>query len=190
MTKLKLLLATTLALLLVPFNIAQAQATRYLPDVGDVVATASVESVILNWQAVAGADSYTVYYGADSVATDGGIYENSIAVENTTQYEVAQLVADTTYYFAVAAEDSTGTMLGSPNYSAEVSATPTIETAVGNTTTPIVDPVAPTKEPLLEAAPAEPDLIKSGPESVWLATMLIALAGAYIWRRRVATSQL
>ncbi len=198
MTKLKLLLVTTLVLLLLPLSSTQAQSVRYLPDVSDLVVTAGSEAVTLTWKKVAGADSYTIYYGPDSVATDGGIYAESIVTDNITQYEVTGLKAEQTYYFAVAAEDSTGTMLGSPNYSKEVTVVPLVVDVSGlvadptSTSDPVVDSTTSnlTDSTPREAAPAKPNLAESGPVETLAMTTLVALLGAYLWRRRSVASQL
>jgi len=96
-------------------------ADEFLPDVANVSATSVPEGIKISWDAVENADRYTIYYGSNSVVEDGGSYEENITVSDMTEHTVENLLADTIYYFAVAADDSTGIYLGSYNYSNEVS---------------------------------------------------------------------
>lgn len=115
-------------------NVARATtSTEYLPDVQNLEAIPIEGGVTLSWQVVEGADSYTIYYGQESVSEDEGFYENQLLVENITTYTITDLKAGEGYYFAVAAEDSSGMKFGSQNYSAEVSAVTLVisEVAIG-----------------------------------------------------------
>jgi hypothetical protein len=180
-----------------------------LPDVTGVTATPIENGVTLTWQPVEGADSYSVYYDTKSVQTDGGMYANVVVVDNVTRYEATSLTAGTTYYFAVAAEDSTGTLLGSANYSnPEASAMPlaaaaaevpavdapdTTDTTAATDTTPAESASVVDAAPADTAATADPThsaaLTESGPaESVALA-LALAASGYFYLRRRAAMQQ-
>jgi chitodextrinase len=69
-------------------------------------ATSGDSSVALSWTAVTGATSYLVQYG-----TVSGVYQ-SLSVGNVTNFTVTGLINGTTYYFVVAAVNTSGT---SPN---------------------------------------------------------------------------
>jgi YHS domain-containing protein len=66
-------------------------------------ATAGNGQVVLNWNSVAGATSYTVKYG-----TSAGTYPTNVAVGNVTTRTVTGLTNGTTYYFVVVANNSAG----------------------------------------------------------------------------------
>lgn len=141
---------STIALaLLAPLAFAVDQ---YLPDVSNLQAEALPESVKLSWDAVQGADSYTIYYGTQSISQDGASYEQDILVGDVTTYTVENLDAGVEYFFAAAADDSTGVYLGSYNYSEEVSAIPEIAPVADD---PIVDPV-------ISTDPVSPTTTESG----------------------------
>ena len=82
--------------------------------------TAGVNKVTLDWDAVSGASSYTVYWG-----TSTGISSSSTAITSisTDNYTHSSLTNDTTYYYKVAAVDSSGTGTLSSETSAAPSAT-------------------------------------------------------------------
>jgi len=94
---------------------------QHISDVENLSAEALLDanSVRLTWDAVADADRYTIYYGTQSISDNSAGYENDILVENVTTYTVEDLDPGTKYYFAVAADDSTGTYFGSYSYSKE-----------------------------------------------------------------------
>ena len=79
--------------------------------------TAGDSKVTLAWVAVSGASSYTVYWG-----TSTGISSSSTAITSisTDNYTHSSLTNDTTYYYKVAAVDSSG----SGTLSSEANATP------------------------------------------------------------------
>jgi len=79
--------------------------------------TAGDSKVTLDWDAVSGASSYTVYWG-----TSTGISSSSTAITSisTDNYTHSSLTNDTTYYYKVVAVDSSGT----GTLSSETSATP------------------------------------------------------------------
>lgn len=162
----------------------------YLADITDLQAVAGEENVHLSWSQVADADSYTVYYGTSSISADGGSYANETVVGDVSEYAIVGLTTDTTYYFAIAAEDSTGNHYGSANYSNEASATPvaiganmTEETVPVSEEIPAMEDsvtVTETTEELHSAAPTI--LPKSGPET--LLVLLVSAFGVYFYRRR------
>ena len=79
--------------------------------------TAGDSKVTLDWVAVSGASSYTVYWG-----TSTGISSSSTAITSisTDNYTHSSLTNDTTYYYKVVAVDSSGT----GTLSSEANATP------------------------------------------------------------------
>jgi hypothetical protein len=171
--------------MLAPLTLAEDQ---YLPDVENLAVEALVDSIKLTWDPVEGADSYTIYYGIQSISEDGASYENDVLLGNVTEHTVENLTAGTPYYFSAAADDSTGTYLGSYNYSEEVSGTPTETPAPTADPLPTPDPVDPPSalEVLLQdehPAPTTPpaSLPQSGPATAALA--LVSGAGAYFWRK-------
>jgi len=112
---------------------AFAQVTTSLDDVTGLAAENTEAGVLLTWDAVENADSYTIYYGKTSVVEADDFYDDQVYSEfATAEYVLTGLDAETTYYFSVAAEDSTGVYAGSPNYSEEASVTtvaaPAVET--------------------------------------------------------------
>jgi len=106
-----------------PRALAKEAEGEYLPDVENLAAEVVSNSIILNWDTVAGADSYTVYYDTLGVEENSGNYENQILVENATEYTPTDIAPEVLYYFSIAAEDSTGQFLGSYNFSNEVMVT-------------------------------------------------------------------
>ena len=76
------------------------------------------QSVTLSWSASAGASSYIVRRGE----AEGGPYEDIVASLGVTTYHDSDLVNGTTYYYVVAAVNSSGTSPDSP----EASATPEV----------------------------------------------------------------
>jgi hypothetical protein len=128
MTKTKTIFTTTLALLffaVAPFSVlAEIEINEleknYLPDIENLTGTAIAEGVALDWDAIEGADSYTIYYGTESITEDNADYENQIYTEDVINYEITGLTPDVEYFFAVGAEDSTGGNFGSYNYSNEI----------------------------------------------------------------------
>jgi hypothetical protein len=87
-----------------------------LPAPTGLAATPGVGQAALNWNAVPGATSYSVWYGTN----EGGPYSTSknSTVTNTT---ITSLVNDTAYYFVVTATDTNGPSA----ISGQVSAVPT-----------------------------------------------------------------
>jgi len=83
----------------------------------DVSATLGYFQVALNWTAVSGASSYTVFWGSST-----GISSSSTAITGITDDNYTHSGRDngTTYYYKVAAVDSSGT----GSLSSEVNATP------------------------------------------------------------------
>ncbi|MFH0834471.1 MAG: fibronectin type III domain-containing protein [Patescibacteria group bacterium] len=141
-------------------------AGEYLPDVENVAAALADNGAKITWDAVTGADQYTLYYGTTSIATDGASYENSTLLGNVTEYTLTDLTPETTYYFAVAADDSTGKYLGSFNYSQEVSITTGVATTSASQPTapdPVVDPAAASITP--EPVATEPTPSETNPTS-------------------------
>ncbi len=78
-------------------------------------ATPSNGQVALTWNAVAGANSYTLSYG-----TSSGVYSNTVPAINTNSFTLTGLTNGTPYFFAVSASNSAGPS----NNSVEASATP------------------------------------------------------------------
>lgn len=168
--------STLAAFALTAFAILPAFAAgEYLPDVENVTATVVSGGIQITWDAVAGADQYTLYYGTTSINTDGATYEENVLLDDVTQYLLTGLTPETKYYLAVAADDSTGSKFGSYNYSEEISvttpatsgATTTTTSSTTTTTTnpssvtpdPVVDPLAdttstpPAAQPTIDPAP-------------------------------------
>ena len=82
-----------------------------------VSATLGYYKVALDWSAVSGASSYTVYWGNST-----GVSSSSTAITGITDDNYTHSGRDngTTYYYKVAAVDSSGT----GSFSSEVNATP------------------------------------------------------------------
>ncbi len=141
-------------------------AGEYLPDVENVTATVASGGIQITWNAVAGADQYTLYYGTTSINTDGATYEKSVLLDNVTRYLLTGLTPATKYYIAVAADDSTGSKFGSYNYSEEISITTPAASGATTTTTTTTDPTtttgsgssnpAPVVDPLAETTSTPP----------------------------------
>ena len=91
--------------------------TSTLSAPSDATATLGWHQVAVDWTAVSGASSYTVYWG-----TSAGISSTSTAITSITDDNYTHTGIDngTTYYYKVAAVDSSGT----GSLSSEVSATP------------------------------------------------------------------
>ena len=91
--------------------------TSTLSVPSDVTATLGWHQVAVDWTAVSGASSYTVYWGSST-----GISSSSTAITGITDdnYTHTGLDNGTTYYYKVATVDSAGT----GSLSSEVSATP------------------------------------------------------------------
>jgi hypothetical protein len=83
---------------------------------GNLTATPTSTQAELSWDAVSGASSYVVYYGAISA-----IYGSSQNIGAETEVIITGLINGQTYYFAITAKDKNGNE--SP-YSNEVAATP------------------------------------------------------------------
>jgi fibronectin type 3 domain-containing protein len=81
-----------------------------------VTATPGNSQVVLNWNASAGATSYTVRRGT----ADGGPYTNLSTTVSGTTYTNTPATSGTTYYYMIAATNSGGTGANS----AQVAATP------------------------------------------------------------------
>lgn len=186
---------------------APAAEANQLADVKNVQATAGEASITLSWDAVPGADSYTVYYDTVSVGSTSQSYKNETTAKEP-KITLDKLTAGTKYYFAVAAEDSTGKKLGSANFSTEVSATPTEPlhgaagvasssdvadslSALEDKSPAVTEPAGSTgSEPAPVAAetssePKPANLPKSGPE---VALLGLAAAGFAAVRRRFFTA--
>ena len=94
-----------------------------------LAATPGPEQVTLNWDAVAGATSNTVWYGTNL----GGPYPTKRSVTGATTTTVTGLAGGTTYYFVATASDTNGPSA----ISTEVSATPTNPPPVVTLTSPV-----------------------------------------------------
>lgn len=186
-------LAFTLA---TPQQITLAE-DQYLPDVENFAGESIPGGIKLTWNPVEGADSYTIYYGAQSISEDGASYENSVLLGNVSEYALEDLTPNITYYFATAADDSTGTHLGSYNYSEEISVVageltenPEESEEESSASEESEEEEHSASENLLEenehTSASEPtadpeSLPQSGPAATALA--LVSGAGAYFWRR-------
>ncbi len=98
-------------------------ATTTLTTPTGLTATASDGKVQLNWNAVTGADNYTVRWGTGGSFTT---YSNANGVQfnpTTNSFLVSGLNNGTSYNFSVAARDTTGKYTGS-SYSSAANATP------------------------------------------------------------------
>ncbi len=147
------LLAIFLLILSIPASFAQsddvipdssndvAVADTTMPsDVENVQAVSKDGVITISWD-VATDDTevtgYKIYYGDQSVMTDGGTYSNGfVDVGNRLSYDFKDLEDGKTYYFAVTAYDEAGNE--SENYSNEVSATFHSGTSSGDTQAPTV----------------------------------------------------
>ncbi len=88
----------------------------------NLTATAGDAQVTLEWSAVAGATSYTLYWGTNPGITKASMYKSESIPSIDSPYTHEGLTNGTTYYYAVAAANSSG----ESNLSAEVSATPAL----------------------------------------------------------------
>ncbi|MBU0727335.1 fibronectin type III domain-containing protein, partial [Patescibacteria group bacterium] len=112
-------------------------------NVSGVTATAvDTSSIGLSWDSAQDAegglvDHYRIYYGTTSVQQAGeGEYDSEIdTANNATSYVIADLIADTEYFFSVTAIDSAD--LESEAYSIEASAT-TLAEEEGDSESPTV----------------------------------------------------
>lgn len=164
-----------------------AAAIADLPTVENVIAKASGTSINLIWDAVNGADNYTIYYG-DTSTKNGGTYAATVVAGNVTTFEIKDLTPGTTYYLAVTAEN-TKEKIGSKFYSTE--SVVTLDAASPAPTEPEQTPATPitsteTEETALPegmhgSAPKMKKLPQSGPEVALIA--LLASAGAYLTRK-------
>jgi hypothetical protein len=139
-------------------DVAPYQQPTALADVINLTAEPIIDGVMLTWDPVAHANMYTIYFGQNSVVRADQNYEEQVMVEAAHTHTISNLTGGTTYYFAVAAEDSTGKYLGSANYSEEISATP-LQVPQGQLaatpTVPVVQPVVSTPvAPVVNANPA------------------------------------
>lgn len=129
-TKLKNLSLALLATMLIGFGsltfAEDGPADIELPsDVENLKAIAEDSMVTLSWDVATdnvGVDGYKVYYGEQSVTSQGGNYQYTLEVGDVIEYDVKNLVNGTTYYFAVTAYDASGNE--SESYSLEAKATP------------------------------------------------------------------
>lgn len=170
MTKTKIIAALasiTLAIgLATPSVFAQADLfdLPFLADVENVVGVAVPSGVALSWDPVLGANGYTVYYDTVSVTDPNnitGLYAEQIENIAETSYVVEDLSPGITYYFAVAAEDTTGTTQGSENYSfPEAEVTP-LAAVVVEPEPVVVEPVTP--EPVVTPEPIVPEPVDQNP---------------------------
>ena len=96
-----------------------AVATGSSPAPANLTVTASTGTATLDWDAVSGATSYTLYW-----ATSNGISTSSSAITSisTDNYTHSSLSNGSTYYYKVAAIDATGV----GTLSSEVSAAPVL----------------------------------------------------------------
>ncbi len=96
---------------------SSSSGTTTLSAPSDVSATLGYYQVAIDWTAVSGASSYTVYWGSST-----GISSSSTAITGITDDNYTHSGRDngTTYYYKVAAVDSSGT----GSLSSEVNATP------------------------------------------------------------------
>ena len=94
-------------------------------DVENLQALPGDAEVTLSWDVAndnVGVEGYKVYYGEESVTSQGGSYAYTLEVGDVIEYDVEDLENDTEYHFAVTAYDAAGNE--SESYSFEVSATP------------------------------------------------------------------
>jgi len=96
---------------------SSSSAVTNLSAPSDVSATLGYYQVAIDWTAVSGASSYNVYWGSST-----GISSSSTAITGITDDNYTHIGRDngTTYYYKVAAVDSSGT----GSLSSEVNATP------------------------------------------------------------------
>ncbi|MFH1546686.1 MAG: fibronectin type III domain-containing protein [Patescibacteria group bacterium] len=207
MQKTKIIFALTSFVLTLAFTASLTLAEdQYLPDVENLAGEPIPGGAKLTWNPVEGADSYTIYYGIQSISEDGASYENKILLGSVNEYTLEGLMPSITYYFSVAADDSTGTYLGSYNYSEEISVVageaeepenpdpeepvdvedPDLENIEEDPEEEVIlDVELSALEDLLggdEYTSADPEsLPQSGPATAALA--LVSGAGAYFWRR-------
>ncbi len=147
--------ATSIALaiaLVAPVVLAEDQ---ILPDVENLIVEAVPSGAHLIWDPVAGADGYTIYYGIQSISEDGASYENDILLGDVTEYTINELTPGVTYYFSAAADDTTGTYLGSYNYSEEVSVVAGDAVVVPVDPDPVV-PIIPEEAPVVDLVDPDP----------------------------------
>jgi len=91
-----------------------------IPDALTGISVVSGESLInLSWDASPGATSYTLYY-----STVSGLADNVFTVTNVTDtnYQLTNLVSDTTYYMVLTASNSAGESTDSTEVSATTNA--------------------------------------------------------------------
>ena len=167
---------------------AAPSAKAYLADVTNVVTTPGPKSVTLTWDAVTGADGYTVYYSKKSVDKEGGEYENTAPVKTGTTFTASDLDPTTAYYFAITAEDSTGKTRGSEFYSKEVSATTLAASAATSTLKDAATkPAATQKSGVADSTSADtktPDATKLPQTGTGLeGAVLAALGAGWVVRR-------
>lgn len=92
--------------------------TSGVPAPTGLTATVESNSIVLNWTASAGAQSYNVFRGTSA----GGEAGQPIATSTTTTYTDSSVTAGPTYYYTVAAVSTTGTSGPSNEASASLGA--------------------------------------------------------------------
>ncbi|MBF0533231.1 MAG: fibronectin type III domain-containing protein, partial [Candidatus Omnitrophica bacterium] len=106
---------------------AEAAAIPFTPTISSV--TGGVNQITINWSAIAGADSYVVYWGPTS-----GVYPNSRDVGNVTTFTVNPLDAGTAYFFRVSAKNAAGESIQSDQkWTATIPAPTAINSLQGGT---------------------------------------------------------
>jgi fibronectin type 3 domain-containing protein/NAD-dependent dihydropyrimidine dehydrogenase PreA subunit len=95
---------------------ATTQSSGPAVPTGVTTTVASSTSITVKWTAVTGAASYIIYRGATSVSL------SQVGTATTTTYTNTGLKASTTYYYAVAAVNASGTSARSTTVSATTSA--------------------------------------------------------------------
>jgi hypothetical protein len=202
----KAIALTALSAVLFTFGLladsSSAAETNYLADVENLVGVAGKGSVSLSWNPVEHANLYTVYYGKVSVSAAGGTYESQVNTDSNS-FIVRDLNSNTPYFFAVAAEDTTGVYAGSYNYSNEIALTPLAvgveefipeNVAVVEEVTPAITPAetsmpaAPAAQPTVTQPAAktttEEKLPQSGPAETLAIAFGAGVLGAFLLGRR------
>ena len=113
-----------------------------------------------------------MYYGPESIY-EVDEYQNAISVPDTS-YVVTDLTPETTYFFAVIAENQDNLLLSSLNYSTELSAQPEVK--------PVARSAAPQSVQTTQQLPVDGQLTRSGPLAA--AALAVAACGSWLLLRR------